>query len=340
MTGRMSRVRDLNVDLAAHFGFAWDPFGPIVAPEAEFCRLGLHDSLLGIVKRTVMARDMIAFTAQPASGKTVTVSWLLEQLMQTDNLHVIEVNPVDGQKVKKVTLKRLLHYELTGKDTLSVTDSRLRGELLKATRQQLVCLFIDNAHAIPAETLVALKVMNEWGTGMRQRLFSVVLAGYPPLQARIERTEELRSRFNIYQMANPTPDDIRPYIKRRLEAVGGLLSVFSDEALEWLEEQQRSTKEPVRFGELNMSLQAGLYQAAVMGEPVVSLGIMQEADLRYVSTADLYELAQRPDRTALAHSAGLTPKEVWQVLQSEMDVPWDWSRKVRDVLRKEIGRAA
>ncbi len=306
--------RRLAVDVAGFFRFDFTPFGLLTGPE-EFLVTRAHSNLLKILLGAAKAADVVAVMAEPGSGKTVSLAWAMSEL-EKQGIKVVKIDPTDSERFTIAKLKReILHGLGLEKIPVNITDSRFRKELAKASRGKNLVLALDNAHGYDRRTLVALRRVNERPFAMRQRMVGIVLSGYPTLDSKISGTGELNSRIVRYEMQNPSPDDVRPYVKKRLEAVGSSLEIFEDKALDYLEEKQASDFEPLKFGDLNRSLSRALYEAATIGEKKISYELMVEADMRPEDTYSLYERAGRPDRSKLSRQLGINRDELYREIQ-------------------------
>lgn len=143
--------------------------------------------------------------------------------LREDERAVYVPNPMLTPAMLRLAVARELgldHAELAQDDALIDRIQRRLLELAAAGRRIVVCL--DEAQAMPDETLEALRLLTNLETEKR-KLLQVVLFGQPELEAKLQKPElrQVRQRiawsFRLQPLAQP---NVEAYINHRLERAG------------------------------------------------------------------------------------------------------------------------
>ena len=144
-----------------------------------------HRNLLQEVKQAIYNGSLIVLSGVIGSGKTAALTQLQETLLEEDRIVVSTSVSVEKNRVALGTLITALFCDLTTEKEVKIPKSgELRDRALRALvkkRKKPVVLFIDDAHDLHRNTLVALKRLIELVEGGGAKL-SIVLAGHPRLR--------------------------------------------------------------------------------------------------------------------------------------------------------------
>ncbi len=144
-----------------------------------------HHDLLNEVKQAIYDGTLIVLSGVIGAGKTAALTQLQERLLEEDRIVVSTAVSVEKNRVALGTLITALFCDLsTEKEPRIPKSGELRDRALRALvkkRKKPVVLFIDDAHDLHRNTLIALKRLIELVKGGGARL-SIVLAGHPRLR--------------------------------------------------------------------------------------------------------------------------------------------------------------
>jgi len=168
-----------------------------------------HKDLLRNVKHAIYNGNLVVLSGVIGAGKTAALSQLQETLGKEDRVVVATSISVEKNRVALGTLITALFCDLSSEKDLKIPKSgELRDRALRnlvKKRKKPVVLFVDDAHDLSRNTLVALKRLIELVEGAGTKL-SVVLAGHPRLrnELRDPAMEEIGYRTAIYSLDGVT----------------------------------------------------------------------------------------------------------------------------------------
>lgn len=207
---------------AAHFGLQEPPFG--ITPDTSFFfgSAGSQEALNTLLVAARSGEGFIKITGEVGTGKTLLCRKFMATLGEgfvtayipnpyleprtlmlalADELEIALERDVDQHQVLKAINLRLL--ELAGQD--------LR-----------VVLCLDEAQAIPVESLEALRLLTNLETEKR-KLLQIVLFGQPELNRKLalESIRQLAQRITFhYHLGALSRDDLDYYVAHRLRVAG------------------------------------------------------------------------------------------------------------------------
>ena len=219
-----------------HFGLRTAPFG--ITPDPAFFYPGntrgdLLDALLYAVTE---GEGIVKLTGEVGSGKTMLCRMLAERLPpRIDVLYLL--NPALAPEDVPYAIAAELGLQADGLRADAVLRA-VHGELINrhaAGRQ--VLLLAEEAQAMPAETLEALRLLTNLETA-RHKLLQIVLFGQPELQHTLDlpRLRQLKERIT-HSLTVPRlpPALLNDYLACRLAAAGRATPlVFTPAALRLL----------------------------------------------------------------------------------------------------------
>ncbi|SNS82453.1 MSHA biogenesis protein MshM [Noviherbaspirillum humi] len=207
---------------AAHFGLRELPFG--ITPDTSFffaCNT-YQEALNTLVIAVRNGEGFIKITGEVGTGKTMLCRKFLASL---DEGFVSAYIP--NPYLEPRTLMLALADELE----IGIEKDADQHQLLKSINQRLlqlaaedkrVVLCLDEAQAMPLETLEALRLLTNLETEKR-KLLQIVLFGQPELDAHLsqESIRQLKQRITFhYRLAPLNRDDMAFYVAHRLSTAG------------------------------------------------------------------------------------------------------------------------
>jgi type II secretory pathway predicted ATPase ExeA len=166
---------------------------------------------------------LIVLAGIVGTGKTATLEKIQDRLEQNKDILVASSLSVDGSQITQASLIVELYCDLaTDKDGPMPRQAGLRERALQELirkRKKPVVLFIDDAHQLPAKTLISLKRLMEIVRRGKGTL-SVVLAGHPKLRNDLLRPamEEIGGRMTVFELGG-FGNDKKKYLYWILEHV-------------------------------------------------------------------------------------------------------------------------
>ncbi|MEI7614269.1 MAG: AAA family ATPase [Betaproteobacteria bacterium] len=227
-----------------HFGLTEPPFR--ITPDTSFVySIQYHQEALNTL--ILALRDgegFVKISGEVGTGKTLLCRRLLQTL---DDSWVTAYLP--NPNLDADTLFLAIAEELNIKDVAELDQFHLVRRINKALldfarAKKRVVLCIDEAQAMPIETLEALRLLSNLETEKR-KLLHIVLFGQPELDEKLHRPEvrQLLQRIAFhYRLGGVQKSEIENYVAHRLRVAGyrgdGL---FSKAALRALQRSSRGT---------------------------------------------------------------------------------------------------
>ncbi len=203
-----------------YYGLAERPFS--LTPDTEFFyRSVTHQEALNVLLVALDSGDgFIKVTGEVGTGKTLLCRKLLDAL-ESDYDTVYVPNPCLNRNA-------LLHALLV---ELGIDDGvepefyleRLNSYLIASARAgRGTVIVLDEAQALPEESLEAVRLVSNLETGKR-KLVQIVLFGQPELDARLagSSVRQLRQRImHAYELKPLGPGSVRAYLQHRIRSAG------------------------------------------------------------------------------------------------------------------------
>jgi MSHA biogenesis protein MshM len=205
-----------------HFGLAEMPFG--ITPDTSFFFTSPHsqEALNTLLVAAKNGEGFIKITGEVGTGKTL----LCRKFMATLDEEFVTAyipNPYLEPRTLMLALadelEIVLEKDVDQHQLLKSITLRL-VELASNNRRVLLCL--DEAQAIPVESLEALRLLTNLETEKR-KLLQIVLFGQPELNRKLEldSIRQLAQRITFHYHLGPlTRDELEYYVAHRLRVAG------------------------------------------------------------------------------------------------------------------------
>ena len=222
-----------------HFGLKEPPFR--ITPHTDFFFDGANRgaTLDALIYAVTHEEGIVKVSGEVGSGKTMICRVLMERLPETVTI-IYLANP-------SLSRDDIL-YAIADELRLNVPDSARSSVVMRALQDHLINSFaegrqvvvlVDEAHAMPVETLEEIRLLSNLETN-RNKLLQLVLFGQPELNDILARPNMRQLKERITHNFGLEPlmrDDINDYIEFRMRAAGyrgpGL---FSPPALKMIEQ--------------------------------------------------------------------------------------------------------
>lgn len=257
-----------------HFGLSRSPFK--ITPELEFFFSGGRrgDILAALLHVARHDEGITTVVAEVGSGKTLLSRLLLCQLpMEVSTVYL--ANPCFTRDEILSAIARDLGLE----DLPTATEAKLARIHRELRRRhaagQRVLLVVDEAHAMPPESLEEIRLLSNLETDAH-KLVNIMLFGQPELDTVLadHRLRQVRDRIiHRFELSPWSTDDVAGYIQHRLQAAGWKGSVlFTPAALSSLAEYSGG-----RARRINLLADKALLAAYAEGLPTVEMRHVRSA---------------------------------------------------------------
>ncbi|MBC3807570.1 AAA family ATPase [Undibacterium seohonense] len=218
----------------SHFGLHDSPFG--ITPDTSFFfSCGSHlEALNTLLVAAESGEGFIKITGEVGTGKTLLCRQFLKMLDDSFVTAYIPNPLLDPHTLLLVLADDLgIPQEKNSEqhEVLKAINQHLL-ELAKSDKRVLLC--IDEAQALPIETLEAIRLLSNLETEKR-KLLQIVLFGQPELDHRLARNDirQLAQRISFhYRLRSLSLDEARFYIQHRLRVAGySEIRLFSSNAI-------------------------------------------------------------------------------------------------------------
>jgi MSHA biogenesis protein MshM len=204
-----------------HFGLNEAPFK--ITPHTEFFFAGANrgETLEGLIYAITSGEGMVKVTGEVGAGKTMLCRVLMERLPDTVETIYLAVPSLSRDEMLAVITGDL------GLETQGISTTKLVRALqdkliaIHAEGRQVVAL-IDEAHAMPLETLEEIRLLSNLETS-HDKLMQIVLFGQPELDQHLSlpHMRQLKERItHSFALKPMPPNDIKDYVNFRLRAAG------------------------------------------------------------------------------------------------------------------------
>lgn len=205
-----------------HFGLGELPF--TLTPNTNFyLPLAPHDEALAVLTTALQTGEgFIKVVGEVGTGKTLLCRKLLNEIPE----HFVTAY-IPNPYLNPDELRRAVAVELGVKQaqrmSVQLLTQRIQTRLLELhSKGHSVVLILDEAQALPEDSLEALRLFTNLETETR-KLLQVVLFAQPELDQRLAKTEfrQLRQRITFaYKLRAMNALEVQQYIQHRLQVAG------------------------------------------------------------------------------------------------------------------------
>ncbi|MCG2576602.1 AAA family ATPase [Dechloromonas sp. XY25] len=204
-----------------HFGMREPPFR--ITPHTDFFFTGANrgPTLDALIYAITQDEGIVKVTGEVGSGKTMLCRMLLERLP-----HNVETLYLANPSLSRHEILGAIADELgiptDGKATHSLTRALQEALIERYAEGKRVVLLIDEAHAMPAESLEEIRLLSNLES-KATKLLQIALFAQPELDERLAATDMRQLRERITQHFNLAPlkqADVAAYIEFRLRTAG------------------------------------------------------------------------------------------------------------------------
>ncbi len=206
----------------AHFGLRELPF--TLTPNTSFyCDLEGHRSALQVLTTALdTGEGFIKVVGEVGTGKTLLCRKLLNELPD----HYVTAyipNPHVTPDELRGQIARELQVEVDDPNNQQLLTQAIQHKLVELNKDgKVVVIVLDEAQALPSESLEALRLISNLETETR-KLLHIVLFGQPELNEKLAQREhrQLRQRIAFsYNLQAMNMQELARYISHRLYVAG------------------------------------------------------------------------------------------------------------------------
>jgi len=210
-----------------HFGLREPAFG--LTPDTSFFFSALphqdaHETLLYALSA---GEGFLVVEGEVGTGKTLLLRRLLNSLPPRLQAAFVPNPALDPRGLYAAIA---LEFGLPGEGASEVLLHRLERHLITLAQSDLQpVVLIDEAQALPADTLEAVRLLTNLETEKR-KLLQVVLFGQPELMARLSEksTRQILTRISFHAVLRPLArQEVSAYVQHRLRVAGSDHAVFT-----------------------------------------------------------------------------------------------------------------
>ena len=204
-----------------HFGLREPPFR--ITPHTDFFFTGANrgPTLDALIYAITQDEGIVKVTGEVGSGKTMLCRMLLERLpANVETLYL--ANPSLSRQEILGAIADELGIPADGKATHSLTRALQDALIERYAAGKRVVVLIDEAHAMPAESLEEIRLLSNLES-KANKLLQIALFAQPELDERLAANDmrQLRERVTQhFNLAPLKPPDVASYIEFRLRAAG------------------------------------------------------------------------------------------------------------------------
>lgn len=219
----------------AHFSLQQAPFA--LTPNTGFyvAVSSQQQALQMVLLALAEGEGFLKVVGEVGTGKTLLCRKVLHEAPANWQLAYIPDPQLTPEQLRWALALELGLQQSANIDQQQLQHLLQRQLLLFAKAGRPVVLLVDEAQALPDDTLEALRLLTNLETEQR-KLLQVVLFAQPELDQRLasSRFRQLRQRITFSCQLSPlNQPEVKGYVQQRLQQAGSTLPLFSDSAL-WL----------------------------------------------------------------------------------------------------------
>ena len=205
----------------AHFGISEHPFR--ITPVTEFFFTGANrgEILDALIYSISEVEGIVKVSGEVGSGKTMLCRMLLEKL--PDHIETIYLaNPSLSREEMLYAIADGLGLKTSG-ERVGVIMSMIQNKLEEKAREgKRIVVLVDEAHAMPLDTLEELRLLYNLQVG-NSKLLQIVLFGQPELNNKLDQPNMRQLKDRIVHHFNMQPlsrNILESYLMFRMRAAG------------------------------------------------------------------------------------------------------------------------
>lgn len=216
-----------------YYAFQSMPFA-LTPNTAFYVDLASHQQAMEVLQTALaLGEGFIKVTGEVGTGKTLLCRKLMQEAPTDWTIAYVPDPQLSPNQLRWALALELGLKQSSNVDELQLAHLLQRWLLHLAQQGQRVVLLIDEAQALPDETLEALRLLSNLETEQR-KLVQVVLFAQPELDKRLARyqSRQLRQRISFScQLGVLNTRQVRAYLTERLCRVGRTEPLFSGSAI-------------------------------------------------------------------------------------------------------------
>jgi general secretion pathway protein A len=224
---------------ASFFGLNEKPFA--ITPDPRYLYLSRRhaEALAHLLYGITESGGFIQLTGEVGTGKTTVVRSLLEQLPAHAEVALV-LNPRLSPQEFLLTICDEFHVQVPDRASQKSAVDTLNEHLLDAhAAGRRVVLIVDEAQNLSTEVLEQIRLLTNLETA-KQKLLQIILIGQPELRDVLARSDlrQLAQRITgRYHLEPLEADELRAYVRHRLEVAGSRAEIFTPGALKVLHQR-------------------------------------------------------------------------------------------------------
>ena len=216
-----------------HFGLSELPF--TLTPNTHFfLNMPTHHEALNLMLVALAGGDgFVKVVGEVGTGKTLLCRKLLNALDQDEYVTAYIPNPYLSPYEFRKSFAQEIGLDVNGLEHFDLLNAINHRLIELAQNKRKVVLLVDEAQAIPEETIEALRLLTNLETETT-KLFQVVLFGQPELDELLgqQSLRQLLQRITFsYELSRLDDEAVAHYIDQRVQKAGfNGLSLFNKDA--------------------------------------------------------------------------------------------------------------
>jgi MSHA biogenesis protein MshM len=205
-----------------HFGLTEFPFGITPDTSFTFSAHGHQEALNTLLVALQCGEGFLKITGEVGTGKTLLCRRLLQSLGEATVTAYLPNPNLEPQTLLLALAEELRLSDIEGLDQYHLLRKINHGLLNYARNEKRVVLCIDEAQAMPLETLEALRLVSNLETEKR-KLIQIVLFGQPELDEKLAEpsVRQLLQRITFHQrLSGLGKEEIVLYLQHRMRVAG------------------------------------------------------------------------------------------------------------------------
>lgn len=215
------------------YGLREKPFS--ILPDPSYLYLSkAHNRAITLLRYSLLSgQGFTVLSGEIGSGKTTLINRLLEDLDEDIRAGVLSFTQSTPARILQwVAMTYGLDYE--GKSEAQLYDDFLHFLIGEYGAGRKVVLIVDEAQNLGMAGLEKLRMLSNVNA-RKDYLLHMILVGQPELHSLIKspQLKQLLQRVSVaYHLGPMKADEVRAYIRHRLEVAGGDPELFTEEALD------------------------------------------------------------------------------------------------------------